>query len=105
MLKAYLWYASDMDTSFQSIALSASHVPFSKEPKKEKEIIQNEDMKALLAAPPDTQRGNCDRMIMILLYDTAIRIPELLELKVLSLKFTSVPSIHICRTTKLGPKV
>ena len=61
----------------------------------EKQIIQDEDMKALLAAPPDTQKGNRDRMIMILLYDTAIRIAELLELKMSSLKLTSVPSIHI----------
>ena len=45
-----------MDISLQSIALSASHVPFLKEPKKEKQIIQDEDMKALLAAPPDTQK-------------------------------------------------
>ena len=94
-LRAYLWYASDMDISLQSIALSASHVPFLKEPKKVKQIIQDEDMKALLAAPPDTQKGNRDRMIMILLYDTAIRIAELLELKISSLKLTSVPSIHI----------
>ena len=94
-LRAYLWYASDMDISLQSIALSASHVPFLKEPKNEKQIIQDEDMKALLAAPPDTQKGNRDRMIMILLYDTAIRIAELLELKISSLKLTSVPSIHI----------
>ena len=76
-LRAYLWYASDMDISLQSIALSASHVPFLKEPKKEKQIIQDEDM------------------IMILLYDTAIRIAKLLELKISSLKLTSVPSIHI----------
>ena len=52
-------------------------------------------MKALLAVPPDTQKGNRDRMIMILLFDTAIRIAELLELKISSLKLTSVPSIHI----------
>ena len=32
---------------------------------------------------------------MILLYDTAIRIAELLELKIASLKLKSVPSIHI----------
>lgn len=64
-------------------------------PKKVKQIIQDEDMKALLAAPPDTQKGSRDRMIMILLYDTAIRIAELLELKISSLKLTSVPSIHI----------
>ena len=94
-LRAYLWYAADMDISLQSIALSASHVPFIKETKKEKQIIQDKDIKTLLAAPPDTQKGNRDRMIMILLYDTAIRIAKLLELKISSLKLTSVPSIHI----------
>lgn len=60
-LRAYLWYASDMDISLQSIALSASHVPFIKEAKKEKQIIQDKDMKALLAVPPDTQKGNRDQ--------------------------------------------
>lgn len=94
-LRAYLWYASDMDISLQSIALSASHVPFLREPKKEKQIIQDEDMKALLSAPSDTPKGNRDRMIMILLYDTAIRISELLDLKVSSLKINSAPSIYV----------
>lgn len=94
-LRAYLWYASDVDISLQSLALSASHVPFLKEPKKERPIIQDEDMNALLSAPPDTKRGNRDRMIMILLYDTAIRIAELLELKVSSIKMSSIPCIHI----------
>ena len=27
-LRAYLWYAANMDIFLQSIALSASHVPF-----------------------------------------------------------------------------
>lgn len=94
-LRAYLWYASDVDISLQSLALSASHVPFLKEPKKERPIIQDEDMNALLSAPPDTKRGIRDRMIMILLYDAAIRIAELLELKVASVKMASVPCIHI----------
>ena len=40
-LRAYLWYAADMDIFLQSIALSASHVPFIKEAKKEKQIIQD----------------------------------------------------------------
>lgn len=60
-LRAYLWYAADMDIFLQSIALSASHVPFIKEAKKEKQIIQDKDMKALLAVPPDTQKGNRDQ--------------------------------------------
>lgn len=58
-------------------------------------IIQDENMKALLAAPPDTPKGNRDRMMKILLYDTAIRIAELLELKISFLKVTSVSSIYI----------
>ena len=33
-LRAYLLYAADMDIFLQSIALSASHVPFIKEAKK-----------------------------------------------------------------------
>ena len=60
-LRAYLWYAADMVIFLQSIALSASHVPFIKEAKKEKQIIQDKDMKALLAVPPDTQKGNRDQ--------------------------------------------
>ena len=50
-LRAYLWYAANMDIFLQSIALSASHVPFIKEAKKEKQIIQD----------PDTQKGNRDQ--------------------------------------------
>ena len=57
-LRAYLWYAANMDIFLQSIALSASHVPFIKEAK---QIIQDKDMKALLAVPPDTQKGNRDQ--------------------------------------------
>ena len=33
-LRAYLWYAADMDIFLQSIALSASHVPFIRKQKK-----------------------------------------------------------------------
>ena len=59
-LRAYLWYAANMDIFLQSIALSASHVPFLKEPKKEKQIIQDEDMKALLCKIPGGSHGAYD---------------------------------------------
>ena len=94
-LRAYLWYAADLDISLQSVALSAAHVPFLRQPKREKQIIEDLEMKALLAAPPNTSKGNRDRMIMILLYDTAIRVSELLELKVSSLRLHSVPSVQV----------
>lgn len=80
-IKAYLWYVADGDISLQQIALSVSHVPFLKEPQKKKEIINNDDLKALLAAPNNSKIGIRDTTIMVILYDTAIRLSELLELK------------------------
>ena len=95
-LRSYLWYASDIDISLQSIALSASHVPFLKEPKKNRAIIDDEDMAALLAAPPETRIGIRDKIILILLYDSAIRVSELLNLKVSSLNLKStIPCLHV----------
>lgn len=50
-IRTYLWYVSDEDISLQSVALTASHVPFLKVPKLIREIIQEEDLAALLSAP------------------------------------------------------
>lgn len=80
-IKAYLWYVADGDISVQQIALSVSHVPFLKEPQKRKEIISNDNLKALLAAPNNSKIGIRDTTIMVILYDSAIRLSELLELK------------------------
>ena len=86
-LRAYLWYASDLDISIQSVALGASHVPFIKGAKEEKAILSNEELKLLLEAPQNTKIGNRDRAIMILLFDSAIRVSELTGL--------TVGSIHL----------
>ena len=90
-IKSYLWYVADGDISMQSIALMASKVPRIRETKVTREIIQEEDLRALLEAPPNTRVGARDRTIMILLYDSAIRISELLSLNVSSINFSSSP--------------
>jgi site-specific recombinase XerD len=84
-IRSYLWYVADGDISLQSIALTASKVPFLRVPKSTRETIGDDDFAALLLAPPNTKIGLRDRVIMILLYDSAIRVSELLELKVNSL--------------------
>jgi site-specific recombinase XerD len=95
-IRAYLWYVADGDVSMQSIALSASNVPFLKEPKVTRNIISESDFAALLSAPPNTKLGIRDRTIMILLYDSAVRVSELLDLNVSSLNLmTSTPYIKI----------
>lgn len=88
-IRAYLWYVADGDISIQSAALTAAHVPFLKVPKLTRETISEEDLLALLSAPPNTRIGKRDRMILILLYDSAIRVSELLSLDV------SIPYIRI----------
>ncbi|EOS37368.1 hypothetical protein C808_03346 [Lachnospiraceae bacterium M18-1] len=96
-IRAYLWYAAGSDISLQSVALTASHVPFLKVPKRIREIIKEEDLAALLSAPAGTKTGKHDRMILILLYDSAVRVSELLSLDVQSVNLESaIPYIRIC---------
>lgn len=95
-LRAYLWYAADGDISIQSVALTASHVPFLKTPKLQRPVIKNEDLAALLASPPNTKIGHRDQMILVLLYDSAIRVSELIMLDVRSINLESeIPYIRV----------
>ena len=53
-------------------------------PRLAREVISEDGLNALLSAPPDTKIGRRDQMILILLYDSAIRVSELLSLDVSS---------------------
>lgn len=95
-IRAYLWYAADCDISLQSVALTASRVPFLKVPKLTREIIPDDALKALLSAPPDTKTGRRDRLILILLYDSAVRVSELLSMNVSSVNLEAdIPYLRI----------
>jgi site-specific recombinase XerD len=48
---------------------------------KEKETLSEEALATILAAPPLTKMGMRDRAILIILYDSAIRLDELLSVK------------------------
>ena len=80
-IRAYLYYAADRDVSIQSVALSAASIPPRKKIQKEKVTLSEEALTAILAAPPLTKRGMRDRAILIMLYDSAIRLDELLSVK------------------------
>lgn len=95
-IRAYLWFAAAGDISLQSTALTASRVPFLRVPKLTRETISENDLAALLAAPPDTKIGMRDQMILTLLYDSAIRVSELLSLNVSSINLdAAIPYIRI----------
>ena len=96
-IRVYLWYVADGDISMQSIALAASKVPFIKRTQKVKETINADDLAVLLAAPSDkTKIGIRDKTILILLYDSAIRVSELRELTIESMKLNeTIPYIRV----------
>lgn len=95
-IRAYLNYASDMDISIQSVALAVSQISPCKTIKKEKPVLSEDALAAILSAPPDTKFGVRDRTILILLYDTAVRVSELLNLRLCDVAMESkYPNIFI----------
>ena len=88
-IRAYLNYASDMDISVQSVALAISQISPCKTIKKEKPILSDDALAAILSAPPNTKFGVRDRAILILLYDTAVRISELLNIRLCDIAMES----------------
>lgn len=77
-----MWYIADGDVTWLQNALMVSKVPFLKKPEKEKDILSEDCLKALLLAPDNSKVGIRDATIMIVLYDSAIRLSELLGLKI-----------------------
>ena len=87
-IRAYLYYAADKDVSIQSVALLVASIPPRKKVQKEKETLSEEALAAILAAPPLTKMGMRDSAILITLYDSAIRLDELLSVKLHDITFS-----------------
>ena len=110
-LRSYLRFASSDNVELIQVYLAAKSVPFQKEPRKQRPIIEADAMQKLLDKPLDTVKGNRDRMLMILLFDTAIRVAEICAITLgdISLEVSS-PTIIINgkgkkqRTVVLGRK-
>ena len=80
-LKSYLWFAAEKDMTLQSVAIAVGRVKSCRDPKKDKPILDEQAIKLLLDAPPNTRIGIRDRTILILLYDSAARLDEILSLR------------------------
>jgi site-specific recombinase XerD len=80
-IRTYLHYAADRDISVQSIALAISQIKPCKKVQKEMEVLGEDALAAILSMPPQTRMGLRDRTILVTLYDTAVRLSELLGIK------------------------
>jgi site-specific recombinase XerD len=95
-IRSYLNYAADKDVTIQSVAIAVSQVPPCKKIQEERKVISEEALAAILSAPPQTKIGLRDRTIMILLYDCAIRLNELLSIRICDIMMEGdFPSILI----------
>jgi site-specific recombinase XerD len=82
-IKSYLWFASDKDVAIQSVAISASHVPPVKGAERIREKLSEDALATIFTQPDVTRRtGIRDLTIMVLLYDSGIRLAELLGLSI-----------------------
>lgn len=90
-LKSYLWFAAEKDIALQSIAIAADRVKACRDPKQARPILDNEALRLLFNAPGNSKTGVRDKTIMILLYDSAARIDEVLSLKKQDLFLNSNP--------------
>lgn len=81
-LKSYLRYVSDGDIELMQIYLSVQRVPLLKLSRLQRPVLEKDILSLLLDKPEDTKKGRRDRMLLILLFDTAVRASELQAIKI-----------------------
>ncbi len=80
-IKGYLYYVSDINVEYQGLALSVSHIPTFRQPKVERECLDDTTLKLIFEAPKKNKIGIRNITIMVLLYETAMRVSEIINLK------------------------
>jgi len=81
-IRTYLNYAADRDISVQSVALAISQIKPLRKIQKEKETLSEDALAAILSAPPQTKMGLRDRAILVTIYDSAVRLSEIVRIKI-----------------------
>jgi len=82
-LKSFLKYCADEDISLYFVYQEVKRIPLMKAPRMPVRYMSETALKALLAQPDiRTRKGVRNRMIIILLYDTGVRVRELVDMKV-----------------------
>ena len=96
-IRSLLEYAANDHNELMSAYLSVCSVKCIKTPAGPIEFFESSQMKALLATPDTTRRTERrNQMMLILMYDLAARVSELLDLKLSSLHLSSdIPHITI----------
>jgi integrase/recombinase XerD len=82
-LKSFLKYCADEDVALHAVYQEVKKIPVLRAPKEPVKTLSETALRALMAEPDSkTTKGMRNRMIMILLYDTGVRVQELVDLRI-----------------------
>lgn len=87
-VRSYVEYAATKDASLSSVAIRLSGIRKVSEPKLEKKILTPEQVTSIIAAIPSTRLGVRNRMMFLLLYESAVRVSELVGLKISNVRIS-----------------
>lgn len=98
VITAYMKYAAMKKTALYQIYMNISEVPYVTVPSRIREIIEEKDaVRELLASPGPSKKGVRDQVILVLLYDAAIRADELIQLNLADVNISADdPYLRIC---------
>lgn len=100
-LKSFLEYCADEDITLVTICNEVCSIRGMKEHKKSVLFMTNEAVEALLKTPKtDTAKGRRNRMMFIMLYDTAARAQELVDMTLRDLHLVHVKTPFVTLTGK-----
>ena len=96
-VNVYMRYAASQKTDLSEIYLRISKVPLVKVPVRHGKVIEDKDaIKTLFESPDLSDKGIRDQLILVLLYDAALRADELLSLKLSDIILTcDTPYIRV----------
>ena len=81
VIMAYMRYAASRKIELTQLYLNISDVPYVTVPARIREIIEDRNtLESLLSAPKPSVKGIRDQIILVILYDTAMRVEELINL-------------------------
>ena len=97
VVMAYMKYVASRRSDMIQIYLNVMVVPYVTVPSRIREIIENKDtIRKLLEAPRPSKKGIRDQIVLVMLYDTAIRADELLGLDLADVNIsTEQPYIRV----------
>lgn len=103
-IRSFLHYAAIMDVTTACASLDVGKIPLKKSPSRLiVDFMSEEALKAMLTVPDvTTNMGIRNRFLMVLLYDTAARVQELLDLRICDLRMNATPTATL---TGKGAKV